>query len=180
VALTLVVDTSAAEAQLQANMALLGERMQGAISASLNMAASMIKDQGDADIAGAGRFGAEWTDGLHVDVSTAAGNMQISMYHDIPYAGIFEEGGQIEGQPLLWIGLSGTDAEGVRPRDYPGGLFAVNRRAGGPPLLFSTQDQTPKFFGVTSVTIPKKFHLAEIARNVMAGYKQLFVDAMPN
>jgi len=159
------------------NLAGLRDRFEKALTASVNMAASMIKEQADADIAGAGNFGQRWTEGLHVDVSDTLGNMRISVTHDIPYAGIFETGGVIKGNPFLWISISGTDAERTPASAYSGGLFSVNRKSGGPPLLFSISDKQPKYFGVESVTIPKKFHTGEIVKSVMGNFRQIFDSA---
>lgn len=175
-ALRFTTDRLAAQ-KFKQNLAGLADRYEKALGVAANMAASMIKERGDADIKGAGNFGDRWTTGLHVDVEGTLGNMRISMYHDISYADIFENGGTISGNPMLWIPLSFTDAVGVQAKDYPGGLYSVNRPDGGAPLLFSITDRKPKYFGVASVTIPKKFHLGEIERDVMSDFRQIFQNA---
>jgi hypothetical protein len=156
------------------NLAGLGDRMEAAFSAAMNMAASLIKTQSDADIQAAGKFGERWTQALHVDVNGSLNNMRISVTNDIPYAGIFETGGVIHGHPLLWIGLTGTDAEGVEAKDYPG-LYSGKGK--GRPLLFSISDKKPKYFGIESVTIPQKFHTGTIVKSVMANFRSIFDDA---
>lgn len=153
------------------NLAGLHDRFEAAFKTALNMAASMIKQRADADIQNAG-FGDRWTSAF----TTAVENMRISMTLDIPYAGIFATGGTISGKPLLWLPLSGTDAEGVQAKDY-GGLFSVNRKSGGVPLLFSLADKQPKYFGVPSVTIPQKFHFREIEEGVMSDFRNIFDTA---
>jgi len=164
--------------KFQQNLAGLSKRMTLATKVAANMAAWMIEELARDDIAAAGNFGASWQEGLHVRVEGAANNMRISMYHDIPFAGIFETGGEIHGNPLLWIPISGTDAAGIPAKDYGGTLFSASQpRKAGPPLLFSISDKAPKYFGVESVVIPKKFHLAEIQRSVMATYNVLFSAA---
>lgn len=157
----------------------LGQRLNRAIDASVNMAASMILEKAKTDIAGAGNFGQRWTDGLHVNVEGAAPNMRIYMTHDIPYASIFETGGVITGSPMLWIPLSGTDAEGTRASAFGDGLFSARypRADGGAPLLFSMADKQPRYFGVSEVTIPKKFQLTEDVVSVMANFRAVFDDA---
>lgn len=156
------------------NMAGLGDRMDAAINTASNMAASMIQDSCRADIKSAGGFGSRWTDGLNVKVDPyGASGRQLTITHDIPYADIFETGGTITGRPLLWIGLSGTDAEGVPPSEYSGGLFSI-RRPSGDPLLFSISDKLPKYFGISSVTIPQKFHFAEDVATVMGNFQSIF------
>lgn len=159
-------------------MAGLADRIYKALDASFNMLASLIKQAADTDIESAGNFGQRWTDGLHVNIDGAAPNMRLYMTHDIPYATIFETGGTISGHPMLWLPLNGTDAAGVRASAFPGGLFSPRKqRAGGRPLLFSVTDKKPRYFGVASVTIPKKFHLTEDVNNVMSNYRQIFNDA---
>lgn len=172
-----IVADKAASIKFKQNLAGLGDRMQAAFSAAMNMAAAMIKQQGDADIRSAGNFGEDWTQSLHVNVEGALGNMRVVLSIDDDRATIFEEGGVIKGNPMLWIGLSGTDAEGVPASQYPGGLFSVNRKAGGAPLLFSIADKLPKYFGTESVTMPKKFHLNEIQASVMSNFRALFDNA---
>jgi hypothetical protein len=164
--------------QFKTQMAGLADRLYRAIDASFNMVASLLKQTADADIASAGNFGERWTDGLKVNVDGAGANMRLYMTHDIDYAPIFETGGVIEGKPMLWIPLSGTDAAGIRASAFPGGLFSPRKqRASGRPLLFSVTDKKPRYFGIESVTIPRKWHLAEDVGTVMSNYRSIFSDA---
>lgn len=161
----------------KSKMAGLQDRLYAALTAAANMAASLIHERAKADISSAGNFGARWTDSLHVEVEGVAPNMILSMTHDIPWVGIFETGGKINGD-LLWIPLSGTDAAGVRASAFPGGLFSAKYpRQGGRPLLFSMQDKQPRYFGIESVTIPKKFQLTEDVTSVMSNFRAIFDDA---
>lgn len=154
------------------------EKLYRALDAAMNMAASMILQVGRADIAGAGNFGQAWTNGLTMTVEGAAPNMRMYLTHSIPFAGIFETGGTINGRPLLWIPLSGTDAAGQRASAFGGGLFAAKYpRKSGPPLLFSMADKKPRYFGVESVTIPKKFQLTEDVTSVMSNFRAFFDEA---
>jgi hypothetical protein len=132
--------------------------------------ADAIEHEGRADIRSAGRFGRRWTDGFHAQVSVVgSGSFSIRVFDDVPYFNIFEYGGIIRGRPLLWIPLSfARDAIGVRARDFPGGLFRVNRKRGGAPLLLSIRDRQPKYFGKSQVRIPKKFHIRRIVREQVA------------
>ena len=163
--------------QFKSQMAGLAARLTKAIAATMNMLQSMISAEAKADIAGAGNFGQRWTDGLHVNLEGAGPNMRLYMTHDIPYASIFETGGTITGNPLLWLPLSGTDAAGIRASAF-GGLFSMRHpRKSGRPLLFSVTDRQPRYVGIPSVTIPKKFHLAEDVNNVMSNFRQVFAQA---
>jgi hypothetical protein len=97
---------------------------------------------------------------------------------------VFEEGRIIRGNPLLWIPLSfADDAQGVMARDYPGQLFRIDR-AGKSPLLMASGGPggkaQPKYFGRESVTIPKKWHLREIAKQVSRRLGEFYREAMRN
>lgn len=175
-AFRIVADTVAAP-KFKQNLAGLHDRYAKAFTAAMNMAASLIKQQGDADIERAGNFGGRWTQGLHVNVEGqggALGRMRIVLTHDQPGAKLFEEGGVVQGDPMLWIPLSFSDAKGIRASEYPGGLFSVTRSSGGRPLLFSVADKLPKYFGIESVTIPRKFHLRDVQKSVMRNFRQIF------
>ena len=163
--------------QFKTIMAGLAARLTTTIDTAMRMAQSMISDAAKADISSAGNFGERWTDGLHVNLEGAAPNMRLSMTHDIPYAGIFETGGDVLGNPLLWIPLSGTDAAGIRAQAF-GGLFSAKYpRKTGRPLLFSVTDRQPRYVGVDSVTIPKKFHLQDDVNDVMSNFRSIFSEA---
>lgn len=170
--------TNARAPRFKQDLAGIGDRMHKAMGVAANMAASMIKAEADEDIRASGDFGERWTSGLHVNVEStgALNNMRISMYHDIEFAGIFETGGSIYGNPLLWLPLSGTDAEGTQAGAYPDKLFSAVSST-GLPLLFSMYDKKPKYFGVPAVTISRKWHLREIQANVMKNFKTYFMQA---
>lgn len=161
--------------KFRTQMAGLADRLNKAIGLSLNMVASLIKSAADSDITNAGDFGERWTSGLHVNVEGAMPNMRLYMTHDIPYASIFETGGIIEGHPMLWIPLSGTDAAGIRASAFGGGLVSARKaRTTGRPLLFSVTDRKPKYFGIEGIVMPKKFHLSEDVTGVMSNYRSIF------
>lgn len=173
------ITTSAAGLTLKKNMEGEAANIQQAMKTAANMAATMMKTRGDADIRSGGAFGDRWTNGLHVEVqgTEAVNNMRISMYHDIAYAGIFETGGTIYGNPLLWIPLSGTDAVGIQAKDYPGELFSA-QSSRGTPLLFAAGTGEPRYFAVPSVVVKKKWHLREIQISVMKEFKTFFAQAL--
>jgi hypothetical protein len=159
--------------QFKTDFEKVGENYETAFHTAKNMIASMIETESKADMASAGNF-----DGRGLTVTVDGDTITTTL--DIPGADIFETGGTIHGNPLLWIPISGTDAVGTRARDYAGGLFSVNRKAGGPPLLFSMADKSPKYFGVPSVFISKRFHLEEIQLSVMENFKSVFERALGN
>jgi hypothetical protein len=149
-----------------------GARVRAAARGAAQDAAYDLEIRGRSDITQAGNFGSRWLDGFHVDVSEGGGSIRINAHEDVPYWRVFQFGATIAGKPMLWIPLSDTDAKGVFARDYPGGLFHVTRKSDGLELLGSKAaaadgDKRPmRYFGKESVTIPKKFHLIEIAQDV--------------
>jgi len=135
--------------------------------------------EGRADIAGAGRFGQRWKDGLQAAEDFGPERSTLTIFHTIFYWTVFEFGAVIKGKPLLWIPLSfAVDAIGVMARNFPGGLFRVDRKAGGAPLLLSRATGEPKYFGKEQVTIPKKFHLRAICARVLKGFKALYLSKL--
>jgi hypothetical protein len=169
-----IITSKTAAPKFKQNLAGLQDRFEKAFTAAMNMAASMIRTLDLADIANAGNFSGRWGAGLKVEVID---RNRISTVLDMDGASIFAKGGIIKGNPLLWIPISGTNAVGTQAKDYAGGLFSVNRKSGGRPLLFSIADKTPKYFGIESVTIPQKFFFAENQKSVMANFRSIFDTA---
>lgn len=172
----IVYDDDNAGAKLRARMKREEKKMRGALVKAANTASREILSRGRADIRSAGRFGTRWTQGLHADVETPkSGDIQILVDHDVPYWKVFERGAVIRGRPLLWIPLSfARDAKGVLARNFPGGLFRVDRKGGKAPLLLSIKTGEPKYFGKERVKIPKKFHIVQICRDVARKLKQFY------
>jgi hypothetical protein len=150
------------------------EEYEKAFATARNMIAGMLLEQVKTDIQSAGKFGSDYLSGLSVTVDDDT----IKLTLDAPGANVFEEGGTIHGNPLLWLPISGTDAEGIQASSYADKLFSVNRKTGGVPLLFSVRDHAPKYFGVPSVNIPKKFHIREIQNRVMDNFASIFESAL--
>lgn len=148
------------------------EKHAARIRRSMRLAAKDVVEEflekGREDIKSSGNFGSRWTDALQGRVTEGGGTIRISFDMAIPIWTVFQNGKVIHGKPLLAIPLSfAQDAQGVNARDYPGRLFRVNRKDGKAPLLAIGKPQfEPKYFLKESVTIPKKFHLTEIARQV--------------
>lgn len=157
-----------------------GARVRNAMRAAAFDASEEIRELAAADMAAAGDFGPRWTGGLNVVITEGGGNIRMAFNHNVDYFSVFQYGKVIEGKPLLWIPLSfAEDAKGVLARNFPGGLFRVDRsKKGKAPLLLSYATRQPKYFGKESVTIPKKFHVIEIiqdvAKRIPAFFKQNF------
>lgn len=153
-----------------------GDRARSAASKTAQDTADRIVARGRQDIASApGRWGHRWVDGLQARVTQGGGYYRITVFHKVRYFNVFERGALIKGKPLLWIPLPGSVAAtalwspnggtGIRARDFPGRLFRTTRKRDGLPLLGSVGDGRMQYFGKEQVTIPKKFHVEEIARS---------------
>lgn len=150
----------------------LAERFDAAIKTAADNAAALIQQRAINDLKsnGLGKFAS----GLQVKVEgSALGNMRIAMTSDDPRVGLFETGGKIHGNPLMWIPLSGTDAVGVLAKNFPGGLYSATP-PGRRPLLFAVSDRKPRYFGIEEVQVKQRLHLREIQRDVMRDFQQLF------
>lgn len=178
--LRLSFDGETAGRQFERSMRNKGNRVHKAIVAAAKEAREESLRRGRADIASAGRFGPRWTRGLKATVDEGKNEINMNVTHDLPIFWTFQQATNqkrliIKGKPLLWIPLSfAKDAQGVRARDYPGGLFRVDRKSGGAPLLLSIRDRKPKYFGKPFVVIPKKFHVIEIIREVAGKLGELY------
>ena len=171
-----VVSTS----EYGARMNELASAMRLAMLRAANETAKATQDRGRADIASAGNFGPAWTEGFKSEVSQDNGTVTVSTTMSGKRAGawrVFQEGRTMQGRPLLWIPLSWTDAP-KSWRRFPGQLVQVEREGGKAPLLVTQDEGVPMYHGQTSVTIPKKFHLIEIAeeegRNMRDRYTEEF------
>jgi len=164
------------------------QRMARAATGAVREAMAGALAEGRANIAGAG-FSERWQSGLRARIFPESGasiDASGTLFHAIPYAGIFEEGGTIfpEAGGLLWIPLTGAPlpAGARRPRDVArlvGGLASINR-PGRRPLLVAKrrsqfrQNRRPLFVGVESVTIRKRFDIIAIVRKWADRLPELF------
>jgi hypothetical protein len=76
---------------------------------------------------------------------------------------------------MLEIGELRGGRSAAKFAETQGGLFSVQRQ-GKAPLLFSKQDQKPKFFGIESIHLRKRFHLKEAVQRVADRMQQIFDD----
>lgn len=115
-----------------------------------------------------------WVQGFTVNVTEGGGTIRITTKHKVPYFIVFarQGGTDIHGKPFLAIPLDfAKDAQGVFARDFPGGLFAVER-PGKATLLLSRIDHEPKYFLKEKVHIPQKFKTFAIIRDVANRLKE--------
>lgn len=181
------------------------DTVEQASQAAITAAGQIVKIQGRADIAAAG-FGPKWQNTFRVDVFPKTGasvNAAAFIHHKIGYAGIFEEGGEIQGKPLLWIPLTGTPKKIGRYRfsaynyrlKYGRDSLQLVKRTGKAPLLFGKKpsgmrralvrrlkglrkdvgdQRVPLFAGVDRVNIRKRFHIRNIVESAAARLPELF------
>jgi hypothetical protein len=86
----------------------LNKPIAEAATAAMKEASEIAKAEGRASIAAAG-FSKRWQNALRVDVYPERGKPSINpafvIRHNIPYAGVFEDGAEIWGKPKLWLPL---------------------------------------------------------------------------
>jgi hypothetical protein len=111
--------------------------------AAIEGAGNQVKTKGRADIAAAG-FSQRWQNALRVDIfpkrPKVSARAAAFIYHNIPYATVFEEGAIIRGKPRLWLPLKSAPKRAGRHRITPalyseryGKLEFIKNR--GKPLL---------------------------------------------
>ena len=153
---------------------------EAAVMALRETAANAVQ-QGRKDIAGAGRFGTTFQEGLRYRVTganeggTPSLNARATIYHSYGYAEVFEYGATISGKPLLWIP---TTPGAPPPKKSKKKLVSVNI-AGKPPMLFDAADRNrhkkPLYVGVKQVRIPQKFHIRDIVKENVKHMGELFI-----
>lgn len=112
-----------------------GSSVRNAVRAAAQEVADNTLERGKADIASAGNFGTRWQEGLHVNVTEGGGSIRVAVTHD-----------------LLTVGF--------RVHQFGATIHAKN-----PTGFLFLHDRDGKIFAkVRQVTIPKRFHVLEIAR----------------
>lgn len=177
-----VFDTKNTKSKLKRGAKNSSERVIRAIQYSAERVRQDILQDGRADIAAGGNFSSQrWQEGFQVKKSYKSRvDIRLRVTHSVFFWRVFEFGARIFGRPLLWIPLSfALDAQGVRARNFPGGLFRVNRD-GKAPLLLSRDTGEVKYFGKESVRIPKKWHLKRVVYQRSRRLKMYYREAMKN
>ena len=165
-----------------------------AATATIREVGEIAKRNGRVSIAASG-FSRKWQNALRVNIYPPQGDSMRSaafIYHKIRYAGVFEDGAVIGGQPLLWLPLPGVPIRRGRPMTAAqyarsvGPLVSV-QRPGKPPLLFASPragrrsrrasagaERKPLYVGLTSVAIAKRFDIKGAAQKAAAQLPQLY------
>lgn len=144
-----------------------------AANAALRETAANAVKEGRSNIAGAGKFGPKWQQGLQYRMKKD-GEPTVIIFHKYGFAGVFEHGATIQGKPLLWI----PTAEGAPPASRSGKKL-TSATVRGKPMLFDASDRSrdrkPLYIGVPSVRIPKKWRITEIVKEHAAKIADLFL-----
>jgi hypothetical protein len=148
--------------------------------AALRETAADAVQEGRQNIAGSGRFGPKWQQGLQYLTKGANEGGEPSLqakaiiFHKFGIAGVFEYGATIAGKPLLWIP---TTRGGPPPRKS--GKKLVSATVRGHPMLFDANDRNrerkPLYIRVPSVRIPKKWRITEIVKEHVNHIGELFL-----
>lgn len=179
----IVFDTKKTKSKLKRGAKNSSERVIKSVQYAAERVRQDILVDGRKDIAAGGNFSSSrWQDGFQVKKSYKSRvNIVLRVTHAVRYWRVFEYGARIRGRPLLWIPLSfARDAIGVLARNFPGGLFRVNRKGGKAPLLLSRETGEVKYFGRESVRIPKKWHLKRVVYQRSRRLNRYFREAMKN
>jgi hypothetical protein len=159
--------------KIKKNMDELGNKVRDAMREAACETRDFIAFRGAEDIQEAGNFGDRWVDAWKVEVEETQRTFRVTARMEaddepVVFWPVFEYGKTIEAKNpsgLMWIpfsggvfGATGGGAD-VWPRVYGGKLF----RKGN--VLYDESDKQARYLGVPSVTIPKKFHLHEIAQD---------------
>ena len=137
-------------AALQQTTRRASDTVKTKMAGAMQKAQQAILNQGRQDIQSAGKFGSRWTDGLTADIEEEEKMISITVREAVPYWRVFQDGKTIRGQPLLY---------------FKPGVPILNRKG---------QQTNPEVISVPQVTIPKKFHLVEICRDVADTLGQLY------
>jgi hypothetical protein len=139
----------------------LGDIVREAMRESAEGAVEKILARGRADIAGAGNFGGDWTEALQADITETQRTIRVE-------AGMFPKGPPVTFWKVFEYGAS------IFAHNDKGLLTWPNKSG------FSIDGKVPLFISKPSVTIPKKFHLHEIlkqvAKETVASFKALLKE----
>lgn len=128
-----------------------GDEAHKAMIEAVSEAGASAVAKGRADISSAGNFGSRWLTGLQYHVEDGSEKITLEVTEAVPYWTVFQHGKTIQGKPLLFF----------KPTVMPAGATTM-----------------PSVISKRSVTIPKKFHLIEIATAEAAKVPELFKEKM--
>jgi hypothetical protein len=145
-----------------------GEIVLAAARETAKTAQAELLARGRRDISSAGRFGRRWTEGLTAPITEGGGRIVLNLSHAVPYFMVFQRGKVIRGSRCSGY-LSHLATLKACALATIQEVYSASIERGRPRCCFSMRDRKrPVYFGKTKVTIPKKFHVLEIGRDVGA------------
>jgi len=190
--LRLLIDSQENQKKLKQNMDKAGQWVRDAMRQSAKDASMEIMFRGAEDIAEAGNFGSRWQEALTTETTETQRTIRVETFMrggpPISYWRVFEMGAHITPKNpsgFLWLPFRGAPGVDVWPRAYAGELFRAKSQKGTPLLgdkaamaEARTEDDRKRawrYFGLSQVTIPQKFHLrkiiADVARELRVYYQ---------
>lgn len=139
--------------------------MEPAAKEAIKQTATLARDLARKNIASAG-FSQRWQKAMQFSMEKSPPDAvaAATVFHRIPFAVLFEEGGTIRGKPKLWLPIEANLPIGIKsPREYVkrfGPLVSVNR-PGKPPLLFAKAPSKPK----SALSPERRAKLAAVERS---------------
>jgi hypothetical protein len=135
-----------------------------------SMSSRLARNRRSRRLQAGGDFGNPWKHAVKVSTRSGGDEATITVrYSSSPLgqaAELFEEGGTVPGQPLLWIPLN--DRQPLRKAIVAaGGAVYVQSRA-GKHLLIGRDTRRPVAVGVEQITQRKRFHIHETIKRVVA------------
>jgi hypothetical protein len=131
------------------------QKVAAAMTAGMREAADLAKTAARQSIA-AGGFSDRWQNALRAEVFPKSGvslHPAASIWHNISYADVFEEGKTIEGHPLEWIPTDavphGPGGKHLTPKEMVGvwGKLITINVPGKPPMLAAAIRETDALAG---------------------------------
>jgi hypothetical protein len=154
--------------QLRRNLDEFQARQKQALAETAREVASELRREIFHDIQAGGDFGNPWKHAVKVSTRSGGDEATITVrYSSSPLgqaAELFEEGGTVQGHPLLWIPLN--DRQSLRQAIIrAGGAVYVQSRA-GKHLLIGRDTHRPIAIGVEQITQHKRFHIHAVVERV--------------
>lgn len=152
------------------------EKIQDAGVAAMKDTQQAVKVGGRQAISSGG-FGKKWQNAFRVNLYPNRGraaNPAVFAYHKIPYAGVFAFGATIHGKPFMWLPLphipKKMGGKKTTPESYAkrfGKMITITSPKGHQLILGRRSNRKgaklePIFFGLSTVTIRKRFDLDKV------------------
>jgi len=194
--LRLLIDSQENQKKLKQNMDKAGQMVRDSMRLAAKDASMEIMFRGAEDIAEAGNFGDRWQEALTTETTETQRTIRVETFMrgqpPVSYWRVFEMGATITPKKAkyLWLPFRGAPGVDVWPRAYAGELFFATSRKGTPlagdkaamaeARTEDDRNRAWRYFGLSQVTIPQKFHLRKIIADVARELRQYYAEHMKN